>query len=130
MELYLLIFFSLRELKASQHYSNPRFVDRSKYVWTANKQPSQPTQRIPPKPIQSAPLIRPKRSSNPHELTVLTVTALDSPVAVAEDIALNLREEKVYLIRKYEYVLGQYLSQKFDQNKFIPCQNTRSILPT
>lgn len=99
-----------REPKTSQHFSNPRFVDRSKYVWTANKQTSQSThpsvQQTLTRTVRPAP--KPKKNPNSRELSVLSVTGLDPAAAVAKDIALNLREEKVYLIRKYDSILIKY----------------------
>ncbi|KAK7592878.1 hypothetical protein V9T40_007630 [Parthenolecanium corni] len=139
-------------------YSNPRFADQSKYVWTANKQQQQqsqssspssqttssststPTQvaapqpstgaRVPPTPtlpsvqsstqpthtrivstvkktppVKSAVLHNSSRISR-RELSCLNVTALDTPNAVAVDIASTLREDKFYVIKTVVDVLG------------------------
>lgn len=133
---------------------NSRFVDRSKYVWTANKQ-QQPSQPQPPPPSASLPLPLPKpvqvpvpapaaattpapvptkppqqqppvkqnppqqsvqivtrhtlvKKNNPNhkELPPLSVTVLDPPHVVANDIAAKLNEEKVYLISKLTMLLA------------------------
>lgn len=83
-------------------YQHPRFVDRSKYVWTANKQQqqTQPAAQQSTPPTPPAP-VQPKVIRNPNcrELSTLSVTALDPAPVVAKDIAAKLKEEKVYLIR-------------------------------
>lgn len=91
-------------------YQNLRFADRSKYVWTASKQ-QQSTQSVSQQ--QSVPQtthtqtpvlsVQAKIDRNPNcrELSSLSVTAFDSAPVVAKNIAANLLEEKVYLIREY-----------------------------
>ncbi|KAK7583961.1 hypothetical protein V9T40_004924 [Parthenolecanium corni] len=136
---------------ANKHptYTNPRFVDQSKYVWTANKQqqqkqPSQTTPsssstrtqiaapqpsmaRVPPTapsvpsttqqthtrivsavkktPVRTA-VLKNNDTVVRRELSYLSVTALDTPHAVAVDIASKLREDKFYVIKTVVDVLG------------------------
>lgn len=106
--------YGLRDMNGTHYpspklgYQNPRFADRSKYVWTASKQ-QQSTQSVtqhqsvPQTTHTQTPIIQAKIDRNPNcrELNSLSVTAFDPAPVVAKNIAANLLEEKVYLIREY-----------------------------